>query len=113
MIYICYIKYIMNAACVFAVGDNELGVGDDEDASSEAAEGHGRRRGRVVGGCRGMWHVREDWKITWLVLDLSCGMASVAASRPQFPGGARHLLGLRTPRNFISAFVIIIFVFYS
>ena len=28
--YICY---------VLAVGDDELGVGDDEDASSEAAEG--------------------------------------------------------------------------
>ena len=87
MIYICYIKYIMNAACVFAVGDNELGVGDDEDASSEAAEGHGRRRGRVVGGCRGTWHTHEDWKITWLVLDLSCGMVSVAASQPSLREG--------------------------
>jgi len=30
MIYICYIKYRMNTACVFAVGD-------DDDASLEAA----------------------------------------------------------------------------
>jgi len=37
MIYICYIKYRMNTACVFAVGDNELGMGDDDDASLEAA----------------------------------------------------------------------------
>jgi hypothetical protein len=29
------------ATCVLTVGDNELGVGDDEDASSEAAEGCG------------------------------------------------------------------------
>ena len=36
IIYICYIKYRMNAACVLAVGDDELGMGDD-DASLEAA----------------------------------------------------------------------------
>src|SRR5260221_2698148 len=43
MIYICYIKYRMNAACVLAVGDNELGVRDDEDMLLEAAERRGRR----------------------------------------------------------------------
>ncbi len=48
MIYICYIKYIINAACVLAVGDDELGVGDDDDMSSEAAEGRGTRA-RPVG----------------------------------------------------------------
>src|SRR5258708_19992102 len=47
MIYICYIKYIINAACVLAVGDDELGVGDDNDASSEVAGGRGRRGGLV------------------------------------------------------------------
>ena len=40
MIYICYIKYCGNAEiCVLVVGSDELIVGDDEDASSEAAEG--------------------------------------------------------------------------
>jgi len=59
MIYICYIKYCGNAEiCVLVVGSDELIVGDDEDASSEAAEG------RRAGGF---------WDITWLVLDLSCG----------------------------------------
>jgi len=41
---------------VLAIGDDELSVGDDEDVSSEAAEG--------------LAHV-VDWEITWLVLDLS------------------------------------------
>jgi hypothetical protein len=44
MVYICYIiysDYVM--MCVLAVGDDELAVGDDDDASSEAAgEGHVR-----------------------------------------------------------------------
>ena len=49
MIYICYIKYGENGAtCVLTVEHDELNVGDDEDASSEAAEGwctRGRSRG--------------------------------------------------------------------
>ena len=40
MIYICYIIYWDNVAtCVLAVGDNKLTVGDDNDTSSEVAEG--------------------------------------------------------------------------
>ncbi len=34
------------AICVLAVGDDELGVRDDEDASSDVAEG-GARAGRL------------------------------------------------------------------
>ena len=43
MIYICYIKYGGNAACVLAVGDDELSMGF------------------VVGSCRGTGH-GEDFK---------------------------------------------------
>jgi hypothetical protein len=47
MVYICYIKYRDNVViCVLAVGDDELTVGDDDDASSGAAEG-GARAGRL------------------------------------------------------------------
>ena len=43
MIYICYIIYWDNVAtCVLAVGDDELAVGDDDDASSEVARGRAR-----------------------------------------------------------------------
>ena len=50
MIYICYIIYWDNVAtCVLAVGDDELAVGDDDDTSSEVAEG-GARAGRLGGG---------------------------------------------------------------
>jgi len=44
MIYIYYIIYRDYVViCVLAVGDNELGVKDDNDASSEVAEaGHVR-----------------------------------------------------------------------
>jgi hypothetical protein len=37
------------ATCVLTVGDNELAVGDDDNASSEVAEG-GARAGRPGGG---------------------------------------------------------------
>ena len=42
MIYICYITYADNVVTfVLTVGDDELTVGDDDDASSEVAgEGH-------------------------------------------------------------------------
>jgi hypothetical protein len=40
MIYICYIIYgDYIAKCVLAVGNDELAVRDDNDASSEVAEG--------------------------------------------------------------------------
>jgi len=40
MIYICYITYgDYFAKCVLTVGNDELAVGDDDDASSEVAEG--------------------------------------------------------------------------
>ena len=44
MIYICYIKYWNNVViCVLAVGDDKLGVKDDDNTSSEVAEaGHVR-----------------------------------------------------------------------
>ena len=34
---ICYINYVVEVICVLAVGDDELGVGDDDDALSEVA----------------------------------------------------------------------------
>jgi hypothetical protein len=45
MVYICYIiyrDYVVTS--VLAVGDNELAVGDDDDASSEVAGGRGTCR---------------------------------------------------------------------
>ncbi len=43
MIYICYIIYCNNVAtCVLVVRDDELGVKDDDDMSSEVAEGRAR-----------------------------------------------------------------------
>ena len=46
MIYICYIIYRdYVVTCVLAVGDDELAVGDDDDASSEVAEGEPRAGG--------------------------------------------------------------------
>ena len=40
MIYICYIIYRDYViTCVLAVGDDELAVGDDDNASSEVAGG--------------------------------------------------------------------------
>jgi len=83
------------------VGDDELSLGDDEDASSsEAAEGP--RDGARVGGLR---------EITWLVLDLSCQWrVSVTASRLRT---SRYLLGPQVPKRFVFVFVIVIFVFYS
>jgi hypothetical protein len=38
MVYICYIIYLDYVIlCMLAVGDNELAVGDNDNASSEAA----------------------------------------------------------------------------
>jgi len=49
MIYICYIIYCDNVAtCMLIVRDDELSVKDNDDASSEVAEGRaraGRSRG--------------------------------------------------------------------
>jgi hypothetical protein len=43
MIYICYIIYgDYIAKCVLAVGNDELAVRDDDDASSEVAETRAR-----------------------------------------------------------------------
>jgi len=55
---------------VLAIGDDELSVGDDEDASSEAAEG--------------LAHV-VDWEITWLVLDLSMESRLAGPGLPRVP----------------------------
>jgi len=87
MIYICFIKY-GGTTCVLAVGDNELGIGDDEDASSEAAEGrgtHGRTlRDHVVG------------------LGLVMCKVSVAASRLQVSERTQALAGGTCAKNWFN-----------
>jgi hypothetical protein len=90
MVYICYIIYRDYVIiCVLTVGDNELAVGDDDDASLGVAIGR---------------HVQE-------VSENSCGgtsgMIRQSGSRlPVFEG----------PRVLINSIIIIligIFVFYS
>ena len=54
MMYLCYIKYTENVVtCVPAVGDDELDVGNSEDALSEDAEegrdSHAHPESHVIG----------------------------------------------------------------
>ena len=77
--------------CVLAVGDDELDVGDSDDASSEAE------------------HLRDH------VVDLDARRKSelsrlAGSGFPRVPG---YLLRPRVPRMLIFAFVIVVFVFYS
>ena len=94
MIYICFIKY-GGTTCVLAVGDNELGVGDDEDASY-------CRRGRGTCG-----------RTTIITCIGRASHACDPASRLSVSGQAGDSLGTRVPRGFITCIFIIIFVFYS
>jgi hypothetical protein len=90
MIYICYIIYRDYViTCVLAVGDDELAVGDDDDALSGVAAGR---------------HVQE-------VSENSCGgtggMIRQSGFRLPVFGGPRGLI------NFIITILKGIFVFYS
>jgi len=73
---------------VLAVGDDELGVGDEEDASSEAAEGRGTR-GRTLGD-----HV--------VGLGLVMCKASVAASRLRVSERTQALAGGTRAKNWFN-----------
>jgi hypothetical protein len=90
MVYICYIiyrDYVM--MCVLAVGDDELAVGDDDDASSGVAVGR---------------HVQE---VSENSRGRTSGMIRQSGSGLPVFGGPRGLI------NFVITIFIGIFAFYS
>jgi hypothetical protein len=90
MIYICYIIYRDYViTCVLAVGDDELAVGDDDDASSGVAAGR---------------HVQE---VSENSRGGTGGMIRQSGSGLPVFGGPRGLI------NFIITILKGIFVFYS
>jgi len=84
---------------VLVVGDDELGVGDDEDASR----------------CRGRGTCGRTTVITWMDVRLvvlpTCATRRAGSVCPGRAGW--DSLGTHVPRDFVIHIFIIIFVFYS